>query len=337
MPFPGWLHTRRASRRVRLMAIEDSDEPAADRSRKPSGASAQSPNAEPAARALVPQLRGFNGLTPRDWAALSRNVIRNVSPAREEYRRRHGATFPLPLAERFIRLYTAERDLVLDPFLGTGTTLVAARRWNRRGIGIELSEQFCAISRQQVGQRTLYDDWGLPQKVIHDDCRNVSKYADSCSVQLVLTSPPYANFIRRSLEDRATTHKQSVLVDQNLSMVRPYSDDPLDFGNLQYEAFLRELKPLVRDLFALTREGGYNVWIVKDHRQPEEGRPYVDLHSDIAHIGESCGFKYHDLVVWDQNEDRSLVLLGFPSIFYTNQNSTFIVVLRKPSAAERIH
>ena len=40
-------------------------------------------------------------------------------------------------------------------------------------------------------------------------------------------------------------------------------------------------------------------------------------------------FKLHDLIVWDQNEQRSLVLLGYPSVFYTNQNCSFIVVMRK--------
>lgn len=274
--------------------------------------------------------RAFNGLTAREWASLSRNVIRGLSPPREGHRIEHGATFPVQLAERLIRLYSAEGDLVLDPFLGTGTTLVAARRWNRRGIGLELSERFSTIARKQLGQRTLFDDWGYPQSVINDDCRNVRQHVREGSVQLVVTSPPYANFIRRSVEDRERTHKQSVLVEENLSSVKPYSDDPLDFGNLEYQSFLRELKTLFRDLYAVMKPGGYNAWIAKDYRDTGGGKPYIDMHSDLAHLGESVGFRYHDLVVWDQNEDRSLVVLGFPTVFYTNQNCSFIVVLRKP-------
>lgn len=274
--------------------------------------------------------RGFNGLVPREWASLSRNVIRGVSPPRDLSSRTHGATFPVPLAERVVRVYSAEGDLVVDPFLGTGTTLVAARRWNRRGTGIELSSRFCRIARGKLGQRSLIDEWGYPPNVINDDCRNIRRHVADNSTRLVLTSPPYANFIRRSIGDRERTHKQSVLVEQNGSAVKPYSENPLDFGNLTYDAFLRQLAPLMRDLFTITIPGGYNVWVVKDYRDPSSHRSYVDFHSDIAHIGEKMGFRYHDLIVWDQNEDRSLIVLGYPTVFYANQNCSFLVVLRKP-------
>jgi len=49
----------------------------------------------------------------------------------------------------------------------------------------------------------------------------------------------------------------------------------------------------------------------------------------LANLGEEVGFKLHDLIIWDQNEQRSLVLLGYPSIFYINQNCSFIVIMRK--------
>ena len=47
----------------------------------------------------------------------------------------------------------------------------------------------------------------------------------------------------------------------------------------------------------------------------KNGIPYIPFHSDLAMLGEQVGFKYHDLIVWDQNEQRSLVLLGYPSVF----------------------
>lgn len=330
MHFPAWLESRSAERNVGAlptgypcnltMGNEDRDEPGETPETK-GGAGSTVFRAYP---------KTFNGLSARQWASLSRNVIRGLSPPRDEFQREHGATFPVQLAERLVRLYSNEGDLVVDPFLGTGTTLLAARMWNRRGIGIELSDRFCKVAKRQLGQRTLFDDWGYPQSVINDDCRNLRKHVPEESTQLVLTSPPYANFIRRSVKDRELIHKQSVLVELNSSLVKPYSDSELDFGNLEYDSFLRELKHMFADLYAVTKPGGYNVWIVKDYRDTQAGRPYVELHSDIAHLGVGAGFRYHDLIVWDQNEDRSLVVLGFPSVFYTNQNCSFIVVLRRP-------
>ena len=147
----------------------------------------------------------------------------------------------------------------------------------------------------------------------------------------MITSPPYANFIHKSVEDRKNTHKTSLIKYANRSSVKPYSEDKKDFGNLGYDGFLKEIESFMNKLFNVTKQGGYNIWVVKDYRNTKSNIPYIDFHTAIAKIGESAGFKYHDLIVWDQTGQRKLVLLGYPTIFYTNQNCSFLVVLRKPN------
>ena len=56
--------------------------------------------------------------------------------------RNHSAAFPQALPEWFIKLFTREGDLVLDPFVGSGTTLVASENQNRRSIGIDISKEY---------------------------------------------------------------------------------------------------------------------------------------------------------------------------------------------------
>ena len=64
----------------------------------------------------------------------------------------HPAPFPVELARRCIRLSTWPGEVVLDPFAGTGTTLVAARQLGRRAIGIEASEAYCAQAVDRLAQ-----------------------------------------------------------------------------------------------------------------------------------------------------------------------------------------
>ncbi len=68
--------------------------------------------------------------------------------------RGHSAAFPEQLPDWFIRLFTAEDDIVLDPFVGSGSTLAAAQRQGRRAIGIDVNQEYCEIARQRIGLPT---------------------------------------------------------------------------------------------------------------------------------------------------------------------------------------
>ena len=62
----------------------------------------------------------------------------------------HPAPFPVELPERLIRLYTYAGDLVLDPFLGSGTTAIAAHLWDRRFVGYDIDTAYVDLTRQRV-------------------------------------------------------------------------------------------------------------------------------------------------------------------------------------------
>lgn len=66
----------------------------------------------------------------------------------------HPAGFPLALPERCIRLHGRADAVVLDPFLGAGTTLVAAERLGHRGVGIEIDPVYAAIARERIAALT---------------------------------------------------------------------------------------------------------------------------------------------------------------------------------------
>jgi len=62
----------------------------------------------------------------------------------------HSAAFPIELPIWFINLFTLENDVVLDPFLGSGTTAIACVKSNRHYIGIEINKEYCEIARSAI-------------------------------------------------------------------------------------------------------------------------------------------------------------------------------------------
>ncbi len=68
--------------------------------------------------------------------------------------RRHPAPYPLELAVRLVRMFSFVGDTVLDPFLGTGTTTLAAALWGRNSIGYEIDESYVAFAQGRIYDRT---------------------------------------------------------------------------------------------------------------------------------------------------------------------------------------
>lgn len=68
--------------------------------------------------------------------------------------RNHPAPYPEELAERLIRMFSFVGDTVLDPFMGTGTTTVAAAKWGRNSIGVEIDPHYFSMAEKRIRQAT---------------------------------------------------------------------------------------------------------------------------------------------------------------------------------------
>ena len=84
-----------------------------------------------------------------DWWEI--NQVKNVSKKNNS----HSCPIPYKIADRIIKLTTKENDIILDPFCGSGTFLLAAKKNNRKYIGIEISPEYCKIARQRLCQEVL--------------------------------------------------------------------------------------------------------------------------------------------------------------------------------------
>jgi DNA modification methylase len=90
-------------------------------------------------------------------------------------------TYPDALVEHFLRAYTIEGEVVLDPFAGFGTTLVVAERMNRRAIGVEFLEDRATFIAGRIGDGA---------RIIHGDSRRIDELGLG-PVDFSMTSPPY--------------------------------------------------------------------------------------------------------------------------------------------------
>lgn len=74
---------------------------------------------------------------------------------KSEFFPEHHATFPYELPAYFIQHFTKPGDLIFDPFMGTGTTLLAAKRLGRRAVGIDISKKYCDLAIKRVSQMEM--------------------------------------------------------------------------------------------------------------------------------------------------------------------------------------
>ena len=128
-------------------------------------------------RARDPRLRAAEGLphrstvTAEDFMAMTLDVWE--IPPESAQRVRHPAPFPVELPEQLITLLTYEGDLVVDPFMGSGTTMVAAARTGRRYVGYDLDPSYVDIARERI-RTEIAPDQDRPPSSIGIDASLVS-------------------------------------------------------------------------------------------------------------------------------------------------------------------
>jgi site-specific DNA-methyltransferase (adenine-specific) len=92
--------------------------------------------------------KGISDITKEEFIQWTNGVW--TFPGENPKRVGHPAPFPLELPRRCIKLFSFVGDIVLDPFVGSGTTVVAAYLLNRIGIGIDISRKYCEIAKKRL-------------------------------------------------------------------------------------------------------------------------------------------------------------------------------------------
>jgi len=208
----------------------------------------------------------LNDLSGKEWIKFTKSWFIHRPPPRGERKLLHPAAFPETLVKEFIEFFTKKGQLVLDPFLGTGSTLLACIQSNRCGIGVEVVEKWAKIAEKRVnkllaqkrGSEQMATLMGLESnqlliKVIHDDSKRLSEVWKEKKLPLVdycITSPPYWNQLKRS-------HiRQKTRIERGLAT--KYSENERDIGNIdEYDGFLHAIKQIFNEVHKVMKNQGY--------------------------------------------------------------------------------
>ncbi len=242
----------------------------------------------------------------------------------------HPATFPISLCSKVIELFTHEGELVLDPFVGSGSTLLAANDINRNAVGFDLQKSYIDLCDKRLGgSRNLYNS--CRQIAITDDAKNIPIYLEEESVGLIWTSPPYANLLNRKRKNKSRRYRNN----EQLGKVEQYSQDPRDLGILSLDEYTLAMGDIFEKLLPLLRPKGHCVINVPDMWWENER---ITIHVSLIEELRRRGYALRNVIIWDRtNIVNQIGIFGWPSNYIT-MGVTFEYLLdfwRPPESANR--
>jgi DNA modification methylase len=230
----------------------------------------------------------------------------------------HPATFPISLAKKVISLFTHEGELVLDPFVGSGTTLVAAQDLNRNAVGFDLQEKYIDLCVKRLANNNLFNQ--AQQIAIHDDALHIPEYLEPDSVSLIWTSPPYANLLNRKRKNKSRRERNN----EQLHKIEQYSQDPRDLGTMELDDYTRVMGDIFERLLPLLHPKGHCVINVPDMWWENER---ITIHVSLINELRRHGYELRNTIIWDRtNIVNKIGIFGYPSNYIT-MGTTFEYLL----------
>ena len=254
----------------------------------------------------------INCLTAKEWVK-SQVIIQEFFYEKRDIRDKevHPAVYPIALPAHFIRLFTHRGELVLDPFVGIGTTLVAARDLKRNCVGFDLKKEYIDYSRKRLEQTTLLSD--TQQVPICDDARNIGKYLEPETVALSVTSPPYANMLNHRRRNKSI--RGDLRENKHYLKVQQYSQDPRDLGQMNHDEYASALTEIYEGIHPLMKPKAHVVININD---VWENNHRIPTHVYVIKALEKAGFEFRNTIIWDKRDLVNQVgIFGWPSNFIT--------------------
>jgi DNA modification methylase len=271
-------------------------------------------------------------MSPKEWIKAQIGVWKVFYEKRDiRDKEIHPAVMPIALAERAVDLFTHKGELVLDPFNGIGTTLVACQDGERNAVGFDINPHYCHFARERLGNAGRKSD--AQQIVVSDDARRIPAYLGGDAVSLIFTSPPYANLLNRPRSNKS--RRGELRRNKQYLKVEQYSQDERDLGTLAVEKYTTEIRNIFTGLLPILKPRGHAIINVPDvWWKNERHGERVPLHVHVYHALVEAGYELRNTIIWDRTNIVNRVgIFGWPSNYIT-MGTTFEYLLdfwRPPS------
>jgi DNA modification methylase len=263
----------------------------------------------------------INCLTAKDWIKCQLGVWQFYYEGRDiRDKTKHPATYPISLARKCIELFSHQGELVLDPFLGSGTTLVAARDTDRNAVGFDIHPDYVALTQERLMQKSLFGE--TQQIPVLDDARNILQYLREESIACIVTSPPYANLLNRKRKNKSRRGDERK--NEQYEKIEQYSQRPEDLGTLDLDAYAEAMAQIFEGILPLMRKKGHCVINVPDMWWENQR---ITIHIAVIEALRSVGYELRNTIIWDRtNIVNNIGIFGWPSNYIT-MGTTFEYLL----------
>ncbi|RYH62869.1 MAG: site-specific DNA-methyltransferase [Alcaligenaceae bacterium] len=246
-----------------------------------------------------------------DWLLWTRSIWKFKDMESDAKQGLHPAQFSAKVPERLILMYSFLEEVVLDPFIGSGTTSNVACRLGRNSIGLDINPVFVELSRSLL-QSMKYKS--TTHGLLVEDARDMASVADS-SIQLIVTHPPYWNCVK----------------------ISELANDLSNCGNDSYPQFLIELTKVLKECLRVLQKDRVAAFMIGDILRKVDGITRLfPLHSDFITIAQNVGFIPWDIYIVEtkMRDSSGMPMMGtypYPHKLFSQFSHNYIVVLRKPA------
>lgn len=269
----------------------------------------------------------LNELSAQEWLRFTKTWFVHNPPSRKKEEFLHPAKYPENMIEEFIRFFTKSGEVVFDPFLGTGSTLIASHNAQRNGIGIELQKKYADIAGNRLkkleGQLQLSSQGArlnCKQLVLQGNSSEIESFWSKFSlpqIDLVITSPPYGLMLNK--KGLASKEREEEGLDTK------YSNDPQDLGNAgSYDEFLSRLMDIFIKLKEKVKDNGHIVVILQNYMNKGG---YITLAWDFAREMKKH-YQLRGERIWLQ-DNKTLYPYGYKYSFVPNVHHHYCLIFRK--------